>query len=83
VGKERYASVVYVGPQGCEKFETHLFEFDGEIYGRELEVEILTQVSGHVDWESEEQMKAKVANDVSLARDYFSSLQLSQISTAV
>ncbi len=74
VGPVRYTSVVYVGPQGSEKFETHLFDFKDEVYGQELEVEILSKVSDHVAWETEEQMKAKVANDVKLAQDYFSSL---------
>jgi riboflavin kinase/FMN adenylyltransferase len=71
VGSDRYNSVVYIGPQGSEKFEVHLFDFSGDLYEQTLEVEILTMVSQHVPWESEEQMKAKVAADVQKARDYF------------
>lgn len=71
VGRTRYPSVAYCGPQGSEKFEVHLFDFSGELYGQMLEVEVLDRVSGHVPWKSEEQMKAKVAADVQKARDYF------------
>lgn len=71
VAGKRYDSVIYVGPRGSEKFETHLFDFSGDLYGQTLEVEPLSKISSHVSWESEEQMKAKVAADVQLARDYF------------
>lgn len=71
VGKDRYKAIVYIGPRGSEKFEVHLFEFSGDLYDRPLTVEVLEQVSGHVAWESEEQMKQKVASDVAKARDYF------------
>ncbi|MDQ5952271.1 MAG: riboflavin kinase / adenylyltransferase [Patescibacteria group bacterium] len=71
VAGTRYESVMYVGPRGSEKFETHLFAFSGDLYGQTLEVEPLKKISAHVSWESEEQMKQKVAADVQKARDYF------------
>jgi riboflavin kinase/FMN adenylyltransferase len=73
VRRERYQAVIYIGPQGSEKFEVHLFDFQGDLYGQELEVEVIRMVSEHVPWESEEQMKAKVAADVELARASFRS----------
>jgi riboflavin kinase/FMN adenylyltransferase len=71
VGKQRYNAVIYIGPQGSERFETHLFDFTGDLYDQILEVEILKLIGNHVPWESEEQMKTKVAADVQKARDYF------------
>lgn len=71
VGTECFNSVIYIGPQSSERAEVHLFGFFGDLYGQILEVEILQLVSSHIPWESEEQMKAKVANDVQLAEDYF------------
>ena len=71
VDQVRYNSVIYVGPQGSEKFEVHLFGFAGELYGEELEVEVGEMISQYVPWESEEQMKTKVAGDVALAKEFF------------
>ena len=71
VGQTRYNAVAYVGPRGSEKFETHLFAFSGDLYDQQLTVEVLDRVGQHVAWESEEQMKQKVAADVQKARDYF------------
>lgn len=70
----RYNSVIYIGPQGSEKFEVHLFGFTGELYGQSLEIEMGEMISPSVPWESEEQMKAKVAADVALAKAYFAGL---------
>ena len=71
VGQDRYPSVIYIGPQGSEKFEAHLFGFSGQLYGQTLDIEILKLVSQHVAWEDEDQMKTKVLKDVQLAREYF------------
>ncbi len=71
IGHERYPSVAYIGPQASEKFEVHLFNFSGDLYDQQLEVEILKMVSAHVPWKSEEQMRVKVAADVALAKAYF------------
>ncbi len=72
VGQDRYAAVIYSGPQGSEKFEAHLFDYSGDLYGQNLEIETIKMISQHIPWESEEQMRAKVAADIQLARDYFS-----------
>lgn len=77
VDQVRYNSVIYVGPQGSEKFEVHLFGFTGELYGQSLEIEMGEMISPSVPWESEEQMKAKVAADVALAKAYFARLNKS------
>ena len=72
VGEARYPAVIYSGPQGSEKFEAHLFGFTGDLYGQTLEIETIKLISPYVAWESEEQMKAKVAADIQLAKAYFS-----------
>ncbi|MFZ2682199.1 MAG: riboflavin kinase [Patescibacteria group bacterium] len=71
VNKTKYDAVMYAGVVGSDKFEVHLFDFSGDLYGQQLEVEILELISAHVPWVSEQQMKAKVAADVALAKDYF------------
>ena len=72
VGSQRYNAVMYAGPQGTEKFEAHLFDFEGDLYEQVLKLEVLQLISPHVAWESEDQMKAKVWQDVALAKAYFS-----------
>lgn len=71
LANKRFDAVIYVGPVGSEKFEVHLFDFSGDLYEQTLEVECLKLVGPHVPWESEEQMKTKVATDVQAVRDFF------------
>lgn len=72
VGIVKFNAVVYVGPVANEKFEVHLFGYDGNLYGKTLEVTLLEKVGEHVPWVSEEQMRTKILQDIARARAYFS-----------
>lgn len=71
VGIVSFPAIIHVGQPGSEKFEAHLFGFSGDLYGQTIECEIVQQISPSIAWQSEEQMKAKVAADVALAKKYF------------
>ena len=71
-GGREYQAAAYVSPLQPKMIEVHLFGFSGDLYGQELEVQVIEKTSPHVDGRSEEEMKLKVAADVKKVREYFS-----------
>lgn len=54
--------------KGAQRVEAHLLDFDGELYGRRLVVELWTHLRDELAFESEEQLVAAIAADVAAAR---------------
>lgn len=50
--------------------ETYLYDFDGEIYGREITVELLTFRRREQTFDSVEALRAQIAEDVEAGRDW-------------
>lgn len=67
----RLESVVCYGvrdPAGKQKFEVHILDYAGDLYGRELSVEIIGErLSGLQDLTHDEMVK-KIESDIRLAR---------------
>lgn len=53
---------------GHLSIETHLLDFEGDIYGERMDLEILARVRGEVKFESVDELKAQIAKDVEAAR---------------
>lgn len=51
--------------------ETYIIDFEGDLYGRELRVEMLHRLRGEVKFDSVEQLTAAIGADVEEARAYF------------
>lgn len=51
--------------------EVHLHDFDQMIYGRYVSVEFCEKVRDEIRYADVGQLKAQIANDVALSRDYF------------
>ncbi|HXK32525.1 MAG TPA: riboflavin biosynthesis protein RibF [Dehalococcoidia bacterium] len=51
--------------------ETHLLDFEGDLYGRELRIEILHRLRGEEKFGSIDELKTAIAADVESVRDYF------------
>ncbi|GAB6142108.1 bifunctional riboflavin kinase/FAD synthetase [Methylosoma difficile] len=51
--------------------ETHLFDFDKEIYGRYVEVQFRHKIRDELRFQSVGQLQAQIAQDVTEARRYF------------
>lgn len=51
--------------------ETYILDFEGDLYGRELRVEVLHRLRGETKFESIDALAAAIAADVQAARDYF------------
>ncbi len=48
--------------------EAHLFDFDGDLYGRELEVQFVARLRDELKFESMEAMVAQMHRDAAQAR---------------
>jgi riboflavin kinase/FMN adenylyltransferase len=51
-----------------ELLEPHFFEYDGDLYGRKIEVELIAFLRDELVLESEEALSAQIARDAELAR---------------
>ena len=51
--------------------ETHLFDFNQEIYGRYVEVHFKRKIRNEMQFNSLEQLQAQIVNDVVVAKDFF------------
>jgi riboflavin kinase/FMN adenylyltransferase len=54
-----------------QRFEVHLLDFDGNLYGQEMEVTFVEKLRDERKFDSMEALKAQIAADVALARKVF------------
>lgn len=78
VAGRAYASATNIGLNptfGDERpsVETYILDFEGDLYGRELRVEVLHRVRGEMKFEGIEALVAAIAADVEATRGYFAS----------
>jgi riboflavin kinase/FMN adenylyltransferase len=74
LGEARYPSATDIGmrPHFGGDFvsvETYIMDFDGDIYGQTLKIELVERISAEVKFETLDQLKAKIADDVAKARE--------------
>jgi riboflavin kinase / FMN adenylyltransferase len=67
-------AVVYVGSRPVYKgkrviLEVHLLDFDDNLYGRHLQVELLEKLRGEGDFSSEEELVTQIQKDIVNARE--------------
>ncbi|HTE86175.1 MAG TPA: riboflavin biosynthesis protein RibF [Dehalococcoidia bacterium] len=73
VGERIYASVTNIGLRptfndGPPSVETFIFDFDGDIYGQEIRIDLVTMLRGEEKFENIEALKAQIASDAEAAR---------------
>lgn len=51
--------------------ETHVLDFNGDLYGKHVHVEFLQKIRDEQKFESLEALKAQIARDITVAREYF------------
>jgi riboflavin kinase/FMN adenylyltransferase len=54
--------------------ETHIFDFDGDLYGKEITVEFLHFLRAETKFESVELLTKQVENDITKAKEYISKI---------
>ena len=78
LGEAVYKAVTNIGIRptfggGQRLIEVYLLDFEGELYGQELEIEMVDQLRGEIRFASVEELKAQIARDVEEARALLSS----------
>lgn len=59
------------GSGRVQKFEVHLFDFEGDLVGKTLSVTLLKRVGEWIPWTSKERMRQKIWNDIAAAHEWF------------
>ncbi|HML99703.1 MAG TPA: riboflavin biosynthesis protein RibF [Tepidiformaceae bacterium] len=54
---------------GHVSIETHLLDFEGDLYGERMDLEIIARIRGEEKFESAEQLKAQIARDMVRVRE--------------
>ncbi|NLL73140.1 MAG: bifunctional riboflavin kinase/FAD synthetase [Clostridiales bacterium] len=60
-----------VGKEEEKGVETYMFDFDGDLYGKEIEVEILAYERPEIKFDSLEELKVTMEKDLMFGRKYF------------
>jgi riboflavin kinase / FMN adenylyltransferase len=58
-------------PQPQQRFEVHLLDFAGDVYGQEMEVTFVDILRGEKKFDSLEDLKTQIAKDIEFARRVF------------
>lgn len=80
VGPMELPALVFIGAAktfGEKKrwAEIYILDFDKDIYGQEIEVELMKKIRENMKFESEEELIKQMADDVKEAKGYFASLE--------
>lgn len=63
--KKEYKAAIFVKDN---MLEAHILDFDGDLYGKEIEVEIGKKIREVIKFDNEEQLKKQIAKDIELIR---------------
>jgi len=67
---------------GHISIETYLLDFEGDVYGERMDLEILARIRGEVKFDGIEELKAQIAKDVDVVRELVSTLDTALPETA-
>ena len=72
---EKYPSVTNVGVKPTigsfkKNMETHIFNFDSELYGKHIKIEFIKQTRDEVKFDSVEALSQQIVKDCRQAKDY-------------
>lgn len=75
-GEKEFAAAVHIGPnptfgETTPKVEAHLLDFQGDLYGKTIRLEFLDRLREPKKFESVEQLKRQLDQDVALTRDRY------------
>jgi riboflavin kinase/FMN adenylyltransferase len=78
IGATNHRAVLNIGvrptiqnPAALPRLEVHLLEFNGDLYGKELEVEFVAKLRDEIKFSSVEALRAQIQRDVAAARAVF------------
>jgi len=65
-----YSAAVYAD-QRNKVFEAHLLDFDGDLYGKEMTIELLQKIRDDRRFLTDDEARTVIASDVEAVRTYF------------
>jgi len=69
-GEETYIAAAFADPaRGI--LEAHLLDFSGDLYGEEVEIELVEKIRDTQNFDTDAAMRAAITADVSAVRAYF------------
>ena len=88
VDGERHDAAAYLGTRptfddGMPVLEIFLFDFDGDLYGREIEVEFIDHIRGDRKFDSSEALVAQMQTDIAKARAILAAATIAAHRTAI
>lgn len=74
--KKRYPSIVHIGPaltfnEKFPKFETHIFGWKKNLYGRQISVELIKKIRGTKKFRTAQDLKKQIRKDIQRAKEFF------------
>lgn len=71
-----YYSIVFIGAaetfgESDRKAEVYLLDFDGDLYGQQIEVEVIKKIRDNQKFESEAELVDQMKKDEQVARELF------------
>ncbi|MBI2037379.1 MAG: riboflavin kinase [Candidatus Magasanikbacteria bacterium] len=63
ISDKEYIGAIFVYPGG-DLFEVHLLDFDGDLYGQALKVEVGEKIRDSKQFDNAEDLKAQIAADI-------------------
>lgn len=63
VNSKEYMGAIFVYPEG-KLFEIHILDFNGDLYGQTLTVEVEAKIRDSKKFEREEDLKKQIADDI-------------------
>lgn len=76
VGEASYPAVTNIGRRptfddGRPSIEPHILDFEGDLYGRELRIELLKRLRGEQKFSGVDELLAQIRRDVAAVREHF------------
>lgn len=67
ISNKEYIGAIFVYPEG-KLFEIHILDFNGDLYGQTLTVEVEAKIRDSKKFEKEEDLKKQIADDIRRVR---------------
>ncbi|MCR5527847.1 MAG: bifunctional riboflavin kinase/FAD synthetase [Saccharofermentans sp.] len=78
----RYPAVTNIGcnptvaEDGRRVIETHILDYSGDLYGREIEVDLYRKLRGEIKFEGKDALREQIFKDIEHAKDYIAREEL-------
>ncbi len=68
IGDKEYLGAIFIYPGG-NLFEVHFLDFDGDLYGQILEVQVGEKIRDSKQFDNTEDLKAQIAEDITYIKN--------------